>query len=116
MKRWRILLFVIGIVSTMTTIAAWSDAILLPQGTTIAIPGSMLSVLDGPYFLLTRPDMEIALLAMETVPIREAQIAKLTTSYKTLQDGIFWNTVKWSALTGAVVFLAVEVFHLVKGN
>lgn len=93
-----------------------ADALLLPQGTTIEIPGNDVRTLDASYFLLNRVDMERAVLAMETVPIREKQIADLTLSYKTLSDDIFWKTVKWSALTGAIVFVAVEVVHLVKGK
>jgi len=110
------LLVIITLLLLAGTSSTKADALLLPPGTAIEIPGKEVSVLDAPYFLLTRPDMEKAVLAMETIAIREKQIEELTASYKTLEDGVFWNTVKWSALAGAVVFVGVEVFHLVKGK
>jgi len=66
------------------TLAAGSIAAevqVLPAQTAISMPGKPVAVLDEPHFLLDREDMEKATLAMETVPIRDEQIAALTDSY-----------------------------------
>jgi hypothetical protein len=67
----------LGVLFMALSIHAGADATVLPVNTVISIPGSLPTTLDDAEFLLTRADMEAAALALETVRIREEQIAKL---------------------------------------
>jgi hypothetical protein len=82
------------------------DAIFLPTGSQLIL-GGIPTTLDSPRFLLTRTDMEAAVLAQETVEIQKEQIAKLTVAY-----GNMAKTAIFAGIAG--VFLAVlaeEVIH-----
>jgi hypothetical protein len=89
-----------------------SEARTLPAGTVISIPGTPTAVLDAGAFLLDRDSMERATLALETVAIREEQIAKLTASYETLKT---WAIVGTVALP-VVAILLDEVVHALVGR
>jgi len=78
MKKILILVLLL-VVFTITNLM--SEALVLPTGTTITIPTQGSFTLDSVRFLLDRSDLENAVLAQETVLIREDQIKKLTSAY-----------------------------------
>jgi hypothetical protein len=62
----------------LSTAGVTAEAIVLPAGTTIVFPDATPNIdITEAQFLLTREDMEAAVLAQETVKIREDQISKL---------------------------------------
>jgi hypothetical protein len=93
-------------------LALQADATVLPAGTQITRPGTPTTLLSDSMFLLSRPDMEKATLALETEAIREEQIAKLTASYETLKT---WAIVGAVALP-VVAILLDEVVHALVGR
>jgi hypothetical protein len=66
-----IILFFLG-----GAVIAFSDAIFLSEKTEILLPSEETLVLDGPYYLLSREDMETATLALEAKPILETALDK----------------------------------------
>jgi hypothetical protein len=75
----------IALFMALSTVGGMAEAVVLPVGTTVIYPDATPNLnVDEASFLLTREDMEAATLALETVRIREEQIAKLTTSYNDL--------------------------------
>jgi len=69
------------ILLTLLASPLFSEAIVLPIGTTLTIPNQESFTIDSVRFLLERSDMEIAALALETIPIKDDQIKKLTQAY-----------------------------------
>ena len=76
----------LGVLFMALSIPAGADATVLPASTVISLPGGFPTTLDSAHFLLTREDMEAAALALETLPIREAEIAKLNAQVQALQS------------------------------
>jgi hypothetical protein len=105
MKRLLCILFLVFMVTGLQ-----AEATVLPEGTVISKPGTPTVVLSDSHFLLTREDMEVAALAMETVLIRDDQILKLTASWNDLAGKVIVTGV----VAAAATFLAVELFHALR--
>ena len=78
MKRHAIAIMAIALFMVLSTSGVTAEAIVLPAGVVILYPDATPNLdISEAHFLLTREDMEAATLALETVKIREDQIAKL---------------------------------------
>jgi hypothetical protein len=82
MKRFIFLAALIILASSILT----AEAALVPEGSTIFIPGEDPYKVSETSFLLDRSDMEEAVLALETVEIQKEAIEKLQKGWQAQKD------------------------------
>lgn len=111
--------FLLSIVFALATVlSSVAEVTVLPAGTVLTQPSGVSSTLDNVYFLLSRDDMEKATLALETIPIKDKQIADLTLSWNTvnaeLESWKVWGIVGMIGLPVVAVMLD-ELLHILEG-